>query len=214
MLSAGMFLRQIRDSLGLTMRDVEDASAIIAQQRDSQEYLIPPSRLSDIETKGIVPSVFRFYCLAAIYHRPARELLRLYGIDLDETKADWDASRPAKSHLVTLDSEQNVFEMPVKLDPGFDLRETSDLGRMVQQWGTVPLSLLAGWLLKGTSTVSSAAKTSRCTRFYSPEHLFKWMSRRGRWWTNSGDRSTSAQSILWRHGTDSLAVGAHSDSTR
>src|SRR5277367_1413912 len=142
MLSAGMFLRQIRDSLGLTMRDVEDASAIISQQRDSQEYMIPPSRLSDIETKGIVPSVFRFYCLAAIYHRPARELLRLYGIDLDETRADWDASRPAKSHLVTLDSEQNVFEMPVKLDPGFDLRETSDLGRMVQQWGTVPLSLL------------------------------------------------------------------------
>ncbi len=142
MLSAGMFLRQIRDSLGLTMRDVEDASGIISQQRDSQEYLIPPSRLSDIETKGIVPSVFRFYCLAAIYHRPARELLGLYGLDLDETRADWDASRPAKTHLVTSESEQNVCEMPVKLDPGFDLRETSDLGRMVQQWGTVPLSLL------------------------------------------------------------------------
>jgi transcriptional regulator with XRE-family HTH domain len=142
MLSAGMFLRQIRDSLGLTMRDVENASTIISQQRDSQEYLIPPSRLSDIETKGVVPSVFRFYCLAAIYHRPARELLQVYGIDLDETRADWDASRPAKSHLVTLESEQNVCEMPVKLDPGFDLRETSDLGRMVQQWGTVPFSLL------------------------------------------------------------------------
>jgi hypothetical protein len=38
--------------------------------------------------------------------------------------------------------EQDVCEMPVKLDPGFDLRETSDLGRMVQQWGTVPFSLL------------------------------------------------------------------------
>jgi hypothetical protein len=32
--------------------------------------------------------------------------------------------------------------MPVKMDPGFDVRETSDLGRMVQQWGTVPFSLL------------------------------------------------------------------------
>jgi hypothetical protein len=142
MLSAGMFLRQIRDSLGLTMRDVENASATISQQRDSQEYLIPPSRLSDIETKGVVPSVFRFYCLAAIYHRPARELLQLYGIELDETRADWDASRPAKSHLVTLENERDVCEMPVKLDPGFNLRETSDLGRMVQQWGAVPFSLL------------------------------------------------------------------------
>ncbi len=142
MLSAGMHLRQIRDSLGLTMRDVENASAIISQQRDSQEYLIPPSRLSDIETKGVIPSVFRFYCLAAIYHRPARELLQLYGIDLDEARADWGASRPPKSHLVALESDQDVCEMPVKLDPGFDLRETSDLGRMVQQWGTVPFSLL------------------------------------------------------------------------
>lgn len=142
MLPAGLALRKIRDSLGLTMRDVENASAIIARQHDSPEYLIPPSRLSDIETKGVVPSVYRFYCLAAIYHRPARELLQSYGIDLDETRADWDASRPAKSHLVRLEMEQDVCEMPVKLDPGFDLRETSDLGRMVQQWGTVPFSLL------------------------------------------------------------------------
>lgn len=142
MLPAGMVLRKIRDSLGLTMRDVENASAVVSQQHGSQEYLIPPSRLSDIETKGVVPSAFRFYCLAAIYHRPARELLRLYGIDLDETRADWDASRPANTHLVTSESEQGVCGMPVKLDPGFDLRETSDLGRMVQQWGTVPFSLL------------------------------------------------------------------------
>jgi len=143
MLPAGMVLRKIRDSLGLTMRDVENASLIVAQNHDSMEYLIPPSRLSDIETKGVVPSVYRFYCLAAIYHKPARELLRLYGIDLEGTRADWDASRPAKSHLVTLDMGQEVCEAPVKMDPGFDLRETSDLGRMVQQWGTVPFSLLS-----------------------------------------------------------------------
>lgn len=143
MLPAGMVLRKIRDSLGLTMRDVENASLIVAQTHDSMEYLIPPSRLSDIETKGVVPSVYRFYCLAAIYHRPARELLLHYGIDLEGTRADWNASRPAKSHLVTLDLGQEVCETPVKMDPGFDLRETSDLGRMVQQWGTVPFSLLS-----------------------------------------------------------------------
>jgi len=141
-LSSGMALRKIRDSLNLTMRDVENASAIVSQRHSSQEYLIPPSRLSDIETKGVVPSVFRFYCLAAIYHKPVGELLQLYGIELDGTGADWDASRPPSSHLVTLESERDVCRMPVKLDPGFDLRETTDLGRMVQQWGTVPFSLL------------------------------------------------------------------------
>ncbi|MBZ5546898.1 MAG: helix-turn-helix domain-containing protein [Acidobacteriia bacterium] len=142
MLSAGMALRKIRDSLNLTMRDVENASAIVSQRHGSQEYLIPPSRLSDIETKGVVPSVFRLYCLAAIYHQPVGELLQLYGIELEGTRADWDTSHPASSHLVTLESERGVCRMPVKLDPGFDLRVTSDLGRMVQQWGTVPFSLL------------------------------------------------------------------------
>jgi len=142
-LAAGRALRKIRDSLNLTMRDVENASATVAQRHASQEYLIPPSRLSDIETKGIVPSVFRFYCLAAIYHKPVGELLQLYGIELDGTNADWDASRPASSHLVTLESGRDVCRMPVKLDPGFDVRETSDLGRMVQQWGTIPFTLLS-----------------------------------------------------------------------
>jgi len=28
------------------------------------------------------------------------------------------------------------------MDPGFDIRETSDIGRMVQQWGPVPLTML------------------------------------------------------------------------
>jgi transcriptional regulator with XRE-family HTH domain len=141
-LTAGMALRKFRDALNLTMRDVENASAIVSQRHGSQEYLIPPSRLSDIETKGVVPSVFRFYCLAAIYRKPLGELLQLYGIELDGTSADWDASRPASSHLVTLESGRDLCRMPVKMDPGFDLRETSDLGRMVQQWGTVPFSLL------------------------------------------------------------------------
>ncbi len=140
---AGMALRKIRDSLGLTMRDVEKASETVSRLHGSLEYLIAPSRLSDIETKGVVPSVFRFYSLAAIYHRPSRELFQLYGIDLDGTNADWDASRPVNSHLVKLENEPGVCEIPVKLEPGFDVRETSEVGRLVKQWGTVPFSLLA-----------------------------------------------------------------------
>jgi hypothetical protein len=32
--------------------------------------------------------------------------------------------------------------MPVRLDPSFDLRKTSNIGRLVEQWGLVPLSYL------------------------------------------------------------------------
>ncbi|MGA2004367.1 MAG: hypothetical protein ABSG70_13360 [Terriglobales bacterium] len=143
MLSAGIDLRKIRDRLGLTMRDVENASVSIAQRHGSEEYLIPPSRLSDIETKGVVPSVYRFYSLAAIYRRPVRALLQLYGIDLDGISSEWALSQPAKSHLASMEHDQTTCTMPVQMDPGFDLSETSDLGRMVQQWGTVPLSMLS-----------------------------------------------------------------------
>ena len=141
MLSAGIDLLKIRDRLGLTMRDVEYASQTIAQKHGSEEYLIPPSRLSDIETKGIVPSVYRFYSLAVIYRKSVPALLRLYAIDLDRITSDWSASQPAKSHILELD--QTTSSVPVKLDPGFDLNATSDLGRMVQQWGTFPLAMLS-----------------------------------------------------------------------
>jgi transcriptional regulator with XRE-family HTH domain len=143
MLSAGIDLRKIRDRLGLTMRDVETASMAIAQQRGSDEYLIPPSRLSDIETKGVVPSIYRFYALAAIYRKPMRALLRFYGIDLDAIPSEWSSSQPSRSHVVSIEKDQTACSIPIKLDPGFDLKTTTDLGRMVQQWGTVPLSMLS-----------------------------------------------------------------------
>jgi len=142
MLTAGIDLRKIREQLGLTMRDVENASMLIAQHRGSEEYLIPPSRLSDIETKGVVPSIFRFYSLAATYRKPVAALFQLYGINLEEISHEWASSQPTRSHIVVLDNERTALKIPVRMDPGFDLSETSDLGRMVQQWGLVPLSML------------------------------------------------------------------------
>jgi len=142
MLSAGVGLRQIRDQLGLTMRDVESASARISALHGSEEYLIPPSRLSDIETKGVVPSVYRFYSLAAIYRRPMHDLLLMYGIDLGAVTADWSSSRPAKSHVAAFEDEEAQCNVPVRFDPGFELHETTDLRRMIQSWGAVPFSFL------------------------------------------------------------------------
>ncbi len=70
MLPAGKSLRTLREKLGLTMRDVENSSARVADKYRNEEFSIPPSRLSDIETKGILPSIFRLYTL--IGHLPPR----------------------------------------------------------------------------------------------------------------------------------------------
>jgi transcriptional regulator with XRE-family HTH domain len=72
MLPAGKSLRTLREKLGLTMRDIELSSARMAEKYRNEEFSIPPSRLSDIETKGVLPSIFRLYTLAVIYRRDLR----------------------------------------------------------------------------------------------------------------------------------------------
>src|SRR5437899_8882718 len=99
MLSAGQNLRALRERLGLTMRDVETSSAAIAEKRESDEFAIPPSRLSDIETKGVVPSIFRLYSLSVIYRKDAREILTWYGVDLNKIAEDLQLGSPPKSQI-------------------------------------------------------------------------------------------------------------------
>jgi len=142
-LTGGQKLRALRESLGYRMRDVELASNQIAQRFESEEFAIPPSRLSDIETKGIIPSIFRLYSFAAIYRRDYRELLSFYGLELDSISADISFAQPQKSHVSQALSNVRQVRMPTKFDPGFSLQKTADLGRIIEQWGIVPLSHLA-----------------------------------------------------------------------
>jgi transcriptional regulator with XRE-family HTH domain len=141
-LNGGQRLRALRENLGYRMRDVELASNQIAQRFDSEEFAIPPSRLSDIETKGIIPSIFRLYSFAAIYRREYRELLSFYGLELDGISADISFGHPQKSHLSKALSNLTQVRMPTRLDPGFSLQKTTDLRRAIEQWGTVPMAYL------------------------------------------------------------------------
>jgi transcriptional regulator with XRE-family HTH domain len=141
--NGGQRLRALREALGYKMRDVESASVQIAQKFANEEFAIPPSRLSDIETKGIVPSIYRLYALAAIYRREYRDLLAWYGIELDGIPADFEFGRPQKSHVSEVLSNVNLVRMPIKLDPGFSFQKTTDLKRVIEQWGVVPMAYLS-----------------------------------------------------------------------
>jgi transcriptional regulator with XRE-family HTH domain len=83
MTSGGSELRCLREQLGLTMRDVENASEQIARRRGNEEFFVPISRLSDFETKGVIPSIYRMSSLASIYQLPARDIFSWYGVDFD-----------------------------------------------------------------------------------------------------------------------------------
>src|SRR6266481_2057642 len=142
MVTGGQRLRVLREKLGLTMRDIETASERIARKRQNEEYLIPISRLSDFETKGVIPSIYRLYSLAVIYRRDVREILLCYDVNLNVQASDLEISAPPRSHLSNALANMATVQMPVRMDPGFDPRKTLNFGRMVEQWGTVPLAYL------------------------------------------------------------------------
>jgi transcriptional regulator with XRE-family HTH domain len=140
--SAGKKLREMREQIGLTLRDVEISSTALAQARGIDEFVINPSRLSDIETKGLVPSIYRLYVLSVVYRAAFTELIKLYGVDLSDVVSDLSISRPAKTHRIATAGQSGEVRMPVKLDPSFDPRTTANLGRMIEHWGVVPLQYL------------------------------------------------------------------------
>jgi transcriptional regulator with XRE-family HTH domain len=143
MFSGGQNLRALREQLGLTMRDVEGASVRIAARHRNEEFAVPPSRLSDVETKGVIPSIYRMYSLSIIYRKDIRELLSWYGVELNLAAEDLELSSPRKSHFSNVLANISMVQVPIRMDPSFDPRQTSNIGRMVEQWGLVPLAHLA-----------------------------------------------------------------------
>src|SRR5256885_17213199 len=105
----GQQLRLLREKLGLTMRDVEIASAEIAGRHGKEDFSITPSRLADIETKGVVPSIYRVYSLSVIYRCNLNQILSWYGIDLDDIASDSKVISPPRSHKTdSLDATTKV----------------------------------------------------------------------------------------------------------
>jgi hypothetical protein len=118
----------------------------IAEQHHNDDFAIPLSRLSDVETKGVTPSVYRLYTLSVIYRRDLREILSWYGIDVNVTGADLHLAAPPNSHTSTATDSSTLLQVPIALDPGFDPKKTVNLSRMIQQWGLVPITYLAKML--------------------------------------------------------------------
>jgi transcriptional regulator with XRE-family HTH domain len=141
----GHRLKQARERLNLTYRDVSEASTQIANRHHNDEFLIALSRLSDIENKGTVPSIFRLYSLCTIYRLELPEVMEWYGVSLAKQAADAAAISIGRTHPINFSSGfYGDLQVPLSLDPGVDLRKTTFLSHVVQRWGKLPLSLLSG----------------------------------------------------------------------
>ncbi len=139
----GQKLKRVRERLNLRFRDVEEASSKIARQRGNDEFIVALSRLADMENKGTMPSIYRLYSLCAIYRLDLPEVLSWFGIPHDSIPGDTDVIEHGRVHLVGWRPEEGEAQVPISLDPGLDLSRSTFLSRLIQQWGTVPLSLLS-----------------------------------------------------------------------
>ena len=141
----GQKLKRVRERLNLRYRDVEEASILIANRHKSDEFIMALSRLSDIENKRTIPSLYRLYSLCAIYRLDLNEVLEWYGIEMSQQSADAAAIQLETTHLVGFSSQESgEVQVPLSLDPGIDTTKTTYLSRVIQRWGKLPLSLLAG----------------------------------------------------------------------
>jgi transcriptional regulator with XRE-family HTH domain len=76
----GERLRALRLVLGLTLREVHQASITLSKRLRNSEFLLPPSRLHEFETRNVVPSIHRLYTLACAYGYEMADFLDWYGI--------------------------------------------------------------------------------------------------------------------------------------
>jgi len=128
----GLRLRQVRERLGLTYRDVEAASYELASIRGRPEFILHISRLADIENRDVVPGLHKLYALAALYHLNPVELFAWFDVPLEECFEDGAKFLVPQTHLAAPPSGLRV---PLRFDPAFDPRRTDLLSRMVERWG-------------------------------------------------------------------------------
>jgi hypothetical protein len=66
----------------MSLRDVHQTSLKLARKLRNKRFVLPPSRLHQIEIKNSIPSIHRLYTLAYSYGCEMRELARWYGVPL------------------------------------------------------------------------------------------------------------------------------------
>jgi transcriptional regulator with XRE-family HTH domain len=210
MMSPGPNLRILREQLGLTTRDVATASARLARRHNNEEYGITTDQLSDFETIGAIPSTHRLYSLAIIYRREFGEMLNWYGLDLNQTASGLETCAPPRTHFsYTLPSTEEVTK-PVRIDPSFDPRTTSNCSPMIKQWGTLPVAYLQQLSNKNYSYGYIGNEDLTMHPILPPGSFIQVDKSRNRVLQRDWRRSTSAPSTSSRPGRAIPAAGVHS----
>ncbi len=137
-------MKELRNRLGITQRDVEEYSRRIAEAEENDEYYISNAWLTTIENQEATPSIYKLYTLSAIYRIKFTELLLMFGVDLEKL-GKYQMDMPLQNtHLANVEvyDKNRAVSFPVRFDKGFRPEKTNLLSRMVEIWGEVPIALI------------------------------------------------------------------------
>lgn len=142
--SPGAKLKELRSSLGLTIREVQDRSIAIAARENNLEYVISHGWLTGIENGDGVPSIFKFYSLGSAYGRSVRELVGFYNVRIGDIGQEHARFSAPRTHLLgnaqVTDSE--TVTLPLHFRSEGMLDSTNLLSKLVAVWGDIPVGLL------------------------------------------------------------------------
>ncbi len=141
---AGDRLKELRNRLGVSIRDVEEYSRKIAAEKGDEEFCLSNAWITQIENTESTPSIYKLYSLSVIYRLKFTELLMLYGVDLEEITKHYYLTPLPETHSTSLEvyDQDQAVTFPVRFDPGFQLERTNLVSRMVEVWGEVPIALI------------------------------------------------------------------------
>jgi transcriptional regulator with XRE-family HTH domain len=141
---AGQRLKEARERLGLSTRDVQRKSEQIALEKKNQEYYISHAWLTDIEKGKFLPGLFKLYSISAIYDRSFTEIASYFGLRIADLSRDRASMGVPRTHLVNRhgDGETQSVSLPVEFKPEFRFENTNLLSRVVEKWDEVPIGLL------------------------------------------------------------------------
>ena len=140
-LEAGKRLRAERLRAGLSTRQVQKLSQLIAQEKDdNQDYCISHAWLTEVENGKFTPSIYKLYSLALIYKCSWIKILGFFGIDLLAAAEEQKLVGLPETQLVGSNLELTGRSMMIPLDlrKDVELARTNLVSRMFEKWGDLP----------------------------------------------------------------------------
>jgi transcriptional regulator with XRE-family HTH domain len=142
-LSPGGKIKKLRQSLQMTLRDVQERSEKMAADKSVPHYVLSKGWLNQIEHDRGVPSIFKLYTLSAIYSCSWEYLNSFFNLRISDLAADQVLYGVPRTRLLgNPGTDTETVELPLQFLKEERLSKTNLLTKLVAMWGDVPVPLL------------------------------------------------------------------------